>query len=1004
MNRKLLLHLLLVVAPWWVAAQTMVEGGISSSEGGPLAGATVVIPGTVVGTTSDAAGHYRIKASPGDVLQFSLLGYKTVSLTVAGTRHDVVLETDNQLMDEVVVVGYSTQRKADLTGSVSSVKGDALLKAPTPNLTNALSGKMTGVITTQQSGKPGLDDPTFIIRGKSTFGDNGTLMLVDGVERSIGKLDPNEIESITVLKDAASAAIYGVRGANGVVLVTTKRGAEGRARINYSGTVGFQRPTVVPEMMNAYEYAKYLNLAMGNVGTNTVPRFTGTEVEAYRTGALPSTDWWSETFRKNALTHQHSLTIDGGNDRVRYFVSGGLLDQDGLYEQSNFRRYNVRSNIDTKITRDLSVSVDLAGRFEKISEAAAGDYIFSTVINSKPTERPYVPDFVEPGGLGSNGQNLSPIGQATAGGYHRVENSVFNGTLSASYSFPFVPGLKLSGRFSYDRWFSNDKTFSTPYEFYTYSRDIDLYTHRVSGGGTNLYQGTAEDQRITVQAMLTYDRTFREAHNLSVLALFEGSSYEYENMQASRVNYISGAIDQLFAGPVKDLANGGSATETAMKGYALRVNYNYKDRYLFQANVRADGSFNFPRHKRWGVFPAVSVGWRLSEEPFLKGKIHNLKLRASYGEFGNDRVAAFQYLTGFVFSSGAVVGGDYMPGISDKGIANPDITWEKARNLDVGLDFGVLGGKISGEVTYFRKQTRDILLPRAASIPETFGASLPDENIGKVDNTGVEAILRYNQSFGDFRIMLEGNVTFARSKVIFMDEASNVPSWQQRTGLPLDQFFGYKALGLFQTQEEIDGWADQDGNGNATIRPGDIKYEDYDGNGTIDGMDRQRIGRSQIPELIYGLNFAFSWKGLDLTMNWQGAGRFDQYTMWDPFNLESNALRIFMDSWHENNRDARYPRLYAGTLQNNRETSSFWLYDGRYLRLRNLELSYTFSKLGFLRKAGVRGLRVFVSGNNLLTFSKMKHIDPEAPNIHPDNNSFYYPQMKTYNVGVNIEF
>ncbi len=1004
MNRKFLLILLVSVIPLWGLAQPVVRGTVTSSEGEALSGVTVIVENTTTGTVSNARGHYQLKASTGDTLIFSLLGYESVRMPVSGTEMNVVLTPDTQQVEEVVVVGYGIQRKVDVTGSVSTVKGQELLKAPVPNLTNALTGKMTGVITKQQSGKPGLDDPTFIIRGKSTFGDNGTLTLVDGVERSIGKLDPNEIESITILKDAASAAIYGVRGANGVVLVTTKRGSEGRTRINYSGTVGFQQPTVVPEMMNAYEYAKYLNLAMSNVSSNSIPRFTGAEIEAYRTGKLPSTNWWKETFRERALMHQHNLTLDGGNDRVRFFISGGMLDQNGLYDQSDFRRYNIRSNIDTKVTRDLSISVDLAGRFEKIGEAAAGDYIFTTVINSKPTERPYVPDSVEPGGLGSNGLNLSPIGQAEQGGYHRVENSVFNGTLSATYEFPFVKGLKIRGRFSYDRWFSNDKTFTTPYDFYTYDRDIDLYTRRTSGGGIDLYEGTAEDQRITVQAMLTYDRKFGNGHTISALALYEGSSYKYRNLQASRVNYISGAIDQIYAGPTKDLSNGGSANETAMMGYALRVNYNYKERYLLQANVRTDGSFNFPKHKRWGVFPAVSVGWRLSEEPFLKDRIHNLKLRASYGEFGNDRVAAFQYMTGFVMSSGSVINGDYQSGISDKGIANPNITWEKARNFDVGLDFGLFDGALSGELTWFCKKTRDILLPRSASVPESFGATLPDENIGKVDNRGWEAVLRYARQFGDFRMMLEGNLTYARSKVVFMDEAANIPEWQRRTGLPLDQFFGYKAVGLFQSQEEIDAWAVQDGNGNASLRPGDIKYEDYDDNGVIDGQDKQRIGRSQIPELIYGLNFSFSWKGLDLTMNWQGAGRFDQFLMWDPFNLESNALRMYMDSWHEGNRDARYPRLYAGTLQNNRETSSFWLYNGRYLRLRNLEISYTFSRLGFLRKAGIRGLRIFVSGNNLLTFSKIKHLDPEAPNIHPDNGSFYYPQMKTYNVGVNIEF
>lgn len=739
MNRKFLLILLVSVIPLWGLAQPVVRGTVTSSEGEALSGVTVIVENTTTGTVSNARGHYQLKASTGDTLIFSLLGYESVRMPVSGTEMNVVLTPDTQQVEEVVVVGYGIQRKVDVTGSVSTVKGQELLKAPVPNLTNALTGKMTGVITKQQSGKPGLDDPTFIIRGKSTFGDNGTLTLVDGVERSIGKLDPNEIESITILKDAASAAIYGVRGANGVVLVTTKRGSEGRTRINYSGTVGFQQPTVVPEMMNAYEYAKYLNLAMSNVSSNSIPRFTGAEIEAYRTGKLPSTNWWKETFRERALMHQHNLTLDGGNDRVRFFISGGMLDQNGLYDQSDFRRYNIRSNIDTKVTRDLSISVDLAGRFEKIGEAAAGDYIFTTVINSKPTERPYVPDSVEPGGLGSNGLNLSPIGQAEQGGYHRVENSVFNGTLSATYEFPFVKGLKIRGRFSYDRWFSNDKTFTTPYDFYTYDRDIDLYTRRTSGGGIDLYEGTAEDQRITVQAMLTYDRKFGNGHTISgagpVRRLFlqipEPSGITCElHLGGHRPD-----LRRAHEGPFKRRQRQRNGHDGLCPAGQLQL----QGALSAPGHVRTDGSFNFPKHKRWGVFPAVSVGWRLSEEPFLKDRIHNLKLRASYGEFGNDRVAAFQYMTGFVMSSGSVINGDYQSGISDKGIANPNITWEKARNFDVGLDFGLFDGALSGELTWFCKKTRDILLPRSASVPESFGATLPDENIGKVDNRGWEA-------------------------------------------------------------------------------------------------------------------------------------------------------------------------------------------------------------------------------------------------------------------------
>lgn len=1003
-KKNLLTLLFILLAMPLIAQEMIVKGNVMSTDNETLVGATILVKSKKTGATTDFDGNYSISAKKGDILVFSYIGFKTVEKKVTSNVLNVIMEPVTEMLNEVVAVGYGVQKKVDLTGSVSTVKGEALIKAATPNLTNALTGKMTGVISTQQSGEAGFDDPTFYIRGKSTFGDNSALLLVDGVERSISKLDPNEIESITILKDAASAAVYGARAANGVIIVTTKRGTQGKPKITYSGTFGFQKPTIVPEMMNAYEYAKYLNLALVNIGN--VPRFTESEIQDCKSGKKPSTDWWKETLKERAGIQQHSLNVNGGSESTKFFVSFGYLDQDGLYDLSYFKRYNVRSNIDTQITKDFSVSVDLAGRYEKLGKSAVGNGLFSTIINSKPTERAYAPDDVEKGALVSNGQNVSPIGQAAHSGYSKTENSVFQGTLQGVYDVPFLKGLKARASFSYDRWFSKAKTFTTPYEFYRYDKEIDLYTKQKSGGGISLYEGTAEDERITIQAALSYDATFNKLHNISALLLFEESSYKYSNLQASRVNYISSAIDQLFAGPDKDQTNGGSANETVRKGYVGRVNYNYSGKYLFQFNFRYDGSFNFPQGKRWGFFPAVSGGWRVSEEPFLKktGIFHNLKLRASYGQFGNDRVAAFQYLSGYKYNSGSVIGGNYQSGITDTGMANPNITWETATNMDFGLDFGILGGKLSGELTYFYKKTRDILLPRSASVPQTFGATLPDENIGKVDNKGIEAILRYNDKIGNFRFMVEGNMTFAKSKVVYMDEALNVAEQKKRTGHPFDQTYGLKALGLFRSQEEIDGWAIQDGRGNTSLKVGDIKYQDYDKSGVIDGEDIQRIGKSTVPEIVFGLNIGMSYKQFELTMNFQGATGFDQYLRWDPFNLESNALAIFKNSWSEDNPNAKYPRLYAGTVQNNREKSSFWLYDGTYIRLRNFELAYTFDKYPFFKKIGVQNLRVFVSGNNLLTFSKMKDFDPEAPNIDPDNNAYYYPQMKSYNVGLSIEF
>lgn len=986
--------------------QSSVSGKITDENGGPLVGVSVRLKGTSIGASSNAEGAYvlNVAGNTTGTLTFSFIGYQVKEEEISGrTTINVKLVPQDNKLNELVVVGYGTQKKVDVTGSVATLKGETLVKAAQPNLMNSLVGRLTGVISTQQSGKPGFDDPKFVIRGKSTFGDNSSLILVDGVERSFSRMDPNEIESITVLKDAASAAVYGARAANGVILVTTKRGVEGKPTISYTGTYGIQEPARIPDLMNAYDYARYLNIAKVNL--NQAPRFTDEQVEQFRTGVLPSTDWWSATLRKNAPVIQHNVNISGGNKDTKYFIDLGILDQDGLYELSSFKRYNVRVNLDNQITKSLKVSLDLVGRKEKLSQSALGDALFSTIINSKPTEAAYTPDNIAVGGLGSNGQDVSAIGQANDAGYNRTDNNVFQSTISALYKAPFLEGLSGKVSYSYDRFFSTNDVFNTPYSYYRYDRVNNLWTNAKSGGEINLVQAEADSYNATLQASLMYDKTFGK-HALSSLFLFEQADSRGRNLQAYREGFISSSIDQLFAGGDLNKNNNGSATETARRGYVGRINYSYDNKYLLQANFRYDGSFNFPEDKRWGFFPAVSAGWRISEESFLKGNsvISNLKLRASYGQFGNDRVPAYQYLAGFQFAAGSVFGNGYNKGIRDTGIPNLNITWETATNTDIGLEFGFLGGKLTGEVDYFYKRTKDILLPRTAAIPQSFGAILPYENIGIVDNKGFEMTLGYKNQINDFSYGIDGNFTYAKSKVIFQDESINVPAWQKTTGQPFDQYFGYKALGLFQSQEEINAWADQDGLKNQSLKPGDIKYLDYNNDGKIDGQDINKIGKSDIPELIFGLNLSAGYKGFGLSANFQGATGFQQYLRYVPFNLEAGALNMFKDSWTPDNTNAKYPALYAGIKQNNQLSSSYWLYDATYVKLRNLELSYTFGQLNLFDKVGIRGLRLFVSGSNLLTFSKLKDFDPETPNLNPDSGrAYYYPQLRSYYLGVNIK-
>lgn len=1005
-----------LIFPIMAQQKPIINGKVLSISGETLSGTSIVIEnmrtGELKSISAGESGLFQISSlslnekynlffehvgyQKDSILNYSILNNENNSLLIRMSPKQDILES-------VVVVGYGTQKKSDISGAISSVSGATLTKAPVPNLANSLAGKLTGVITAQRSGKPGFDDPTFLVRGQSTFGDNGALVLVDGVERSMSRIDPNEIASVTVLKDAASAAVYGARGANGVVLITTKRGIAGKTSLSYTGSFGFQQPTLVPKMMNGLDYATYLNMARENQGEFKI--FSEKDLEAIKTGEIPSTDWWKETLKKNAPIQQHNLMLNGGKDGTKYFISFGILDQDGLYELSNFKRYNLRMNLDNQVTKDLAISLDIGGRHENLSQSAVGDGLFSTILNSKPTEAPYVPYDIRNGGLGSNGQNVSPIGQANNSGYNKTNNNVFQGTLQAKYDAPFLKGLSAKIRFSYDRFFSDAKTFTTPYTYYNYDRINNLYSEFLTGGGTSLYEGTANDGLITTQTFVNYDNTFGD-HNISALFLVEQTKYHYQNLQASRVQFESTAIDQLFAGPELNQQNNGSANETAKQGYVGRINYDYKGKYYLQGNVRYDGSFNFPANKRWGLFPAVSVAWNMHREDFLQDNpiLSSLKLRASYGQFGNDRIPAFQYISGFRYGSGSMIGGNYQSGLVDIGIPNANITWETATNTDIGVEFGILKGLLSGEVDYFYKKTKNILLPRNASVPESFGADLPYENIGIVENQGFEAVLRFNKRINDWSIQSDINMTYAKSKVIYMDEPENVEDRIKRTGKPLNQFFGLEAIGLFQTQGEIDKSADQDGLNNLSIKTGDIKYRDYNGDGVINGEDIHDVGYSDIPNLIFGFNFVVNYKAFSLSTNLQGAKNFQQYIRFDPFNLDANALSRFKDSWTEDNRGASLPRLYSGIKQNNTLRSSFWLYDATYLKLRNIEFAYTFSDNPVFKNIGIQSLRVFAGGNNLFQWSKLNDFDAETPNIDPDRNSYYYPQLKSYTFGLNVTF
>lgn len=982
-----------------VNAQSTISGTITDMDNNPMPGVNVVIKGTASGTITDIEGNYRLTVEEeATTLVFSFVGFLTEEIAIGSQSViDLELVPDIQSLSEVVVIGYGTQEKKDLTGSVSTVKGEVLSMAPAPSLSNSLAGKLTGVLAVQNSGQPGEDGADLLIRGKSSLGNNNPLVIIDGIARdNWQRMDPNTIASLTILKDAASAAVYGARASNGVILITTKRGKTGKPRFSYMASFGTQSPTVLPKMMNVGQYAEYYTQASQNSGV-AIP-YTPEQIQQYKDGTLPGTDWWGEVMEDNAPVQQHNLSVSGGTDNTQYFISMGAFDQQGLHPLYDFKRYNVRSNLDTKIGENFSIGLDIAGRIQQKTEPSNGD-IYLHLMQSKPT----FPAYVNINGqqeLGFNGINVSPIGTALHSGDAKNDDIILQSTLKLKYDMPFIPGLSAGVNYSYDRTHGYYRRFREQYTFYVHDNINESYDASTSAP-INLLQNTFYQIQKTFQASLNYTKIL-ENHNFSALLLTEAIEYNRQNTEAYRDGFISPQFDQLFAGINGVRDNGGSAEETARLGYVGRVTYSYKDKYLFQANGRYDGSYNFAADKRWGFFPAVSAGWRISEEPFMQGLefISNLKIRASWGQFGNDRIDPYQFISGYnISNAGYVLGTNqvFSGSIDDDRLANPDITWETATNTDIGLDLGLLNNRISLEMVYFKKRTEDILSYRSGSVPGTFGGSIPRENFGIIDNEGIEAALNLRQDFGQLNLSIGGNLTFAKNKLIFVDEPVDVLPGIRKTGRALDQEYGYVAAGLFQTEEEIENWADQGSN----VTPGDIKYVDISGNGIIDGDDRQPIGKSRIPELVYGFNFSAEYKGFELTAYFQGASRYSVYRMLDAFGLGANALSMLTDSWSETNTDAAYPKLYTGQTPNNSRKSSFWITDGHYLKLRNIELAYNLPNFGIFQKAGIGSVRVALSGNNFLISSHDENFDPEG---FAGDRLLYYPQMKSMNFSVNVQF
>lgn len=1007
-----------------VAQQLNVTGSVKDALGEYIIGASVLVKGTTNGTITDIDGNFSVSGvEKGSVLEISYIGYVSQSITINDEKPlQIILKEDSETLEEVVVVGYGVQKKANLTGAVTSMKSDELLKSRAANATTALVGQMPGLISKQASGEPGADDASIFIRGIATFqGDASPAYIIDGIERTsadFARMDPNDIESINVLKDAASAAIFGMRGANGVIVITTKRGTDGKASIKYSGSVSIQSPTKLPEFANSYDYARLANQYFGS------EIYSAEAIQKYKDGSdpelYPNTNWYDEMLTKNAIQNQHNISISGGNEKIRYYVSGGFLNQGGLWEDLNYKRYNLRSNIDAQITKTTRLGVDVSGRLEKSLNSGSSYTIFKELVRNTPVLLCRYPDgtFAFPDATHPNIVAANQPG----GSYSKGETFVVDARVELEQELDFITeGLSAKGVMSYSRNNYTNKAWSV--SPYVYSKDAnnEYVLNPRTSPSLNLTQDQTNYQEYQLQ--VNYNRSFG-LHNVTAMAMVLARKGFSSTSSMFRNSFDSEILDQINAGNTDGQTMNAVDSETARASYMARVNYNYASKYLVEFNIRRDGSENFAPDKRWGTFASASLGWVVSEEPFfesLKNTINFLKIRGSYGTLGNDNTGgvSFPFYSRFELYQGAVASNGFMNNLGDyafgdlvtKGlvpgaIANSLATWEKSNKANIALD-ATLFNNLNFTVDLFTERRTNILTQRTAEVPSSFGGILPLENIGIVNNKGIDLSLNYHNSIGKVNYSVGGNFTFARNKIVEMAEAEGTSEYMRQTGRPINGYYGYKTDGIFQSQEEIDSYAKQEvaGVGYET-QIGDIKYVDVDGNGVVNSDDMTYLGYGNIPEIIYGINGSLNWKNFDFSFLMQGAAHAQVYLKGGiilPYFNQGNLPQFWVnEAWTEENPSNRYPRL-AESVHNFPATDvpgvQTYLYNASYLRLKNIEVGYTFPT-SWLSRIGVTNARVYVNAQNLFTISDVPQIDPE----NTEQEGWTYPQMKSFNFGLSLQF
>ncbi|MCM0715500.1 MULTISPECIES: TonB-dependent receptor [Parabacteroides] len=970
----------------------LVKGAVADENGLSVIGANVFIKGTTIGTITDMEGNFSLEVpSDNDILVISYIGYVEQQIPVKNRKNwSIVLKEDAQNLDEVVVVGYGTQRKGNIATAVTTVKSDVLQNRPVQTVGEALQGQIPGLSVTAK-GAPG-ESPKLQLRGSSVLkSDNSSepLVLVDGVPADFNFLNPEDIESINVLKDAASSAIYGSRAANGVLLITTKRGKMGKPTFRYNGSIGVNTPMYMPKSISSAEYARIKNEAERNMGR--APIYTDEDISKFANGTdlnrYPNTNWLDLAIQ-NSVTTRHGLEASGGTEKVRYLVSAGVDHQTGIFPNTQQNVFNVRSSTDISITKKFGISFDIRYQLRDMDALNNQEDIYKQLIQADPTMVAYYTD----GSYGYNpGFFTNPLVPLYEGGQKYTNRHEASGIFKLDYEI--IDGLKFTGIANVKYTFKNEESRARKVFYKNY------FTQEVFENGENSFSDRRDyNAYYNLQALLNYKKSFG-IHNLDILAGYQQESENSDWLKGARSGYPTDIIWELNPGPKDNWSNDGNGEHWALASFIGRINYDYDNKYILSLSMRSDASSRFAKGSRWSTFPSVAAAWRISQESFMKGTrswLDDLKIRASWGQTGSATGLGLYPSYTLISTGGLILNNTYQQIASLKTIGNQELTWEHSDMLNFGLDVKMLNSRLNFTGEYYIKNTKDILLEMP--VPLEYGFGKPNMNVGEVRNKGWELSLSWNDRINDFGYSISGNLSDNRNEVI---DLGGTGPWKGSNtytdvGLPFNSIYGYESMGLFQSDEEVANAPFQ----NSNTAAGDIRYKNQNGDDKIDANDRVVIGDPN-PHFLYGVNLGFDYKNFDLNMFFQGIGQKDRVIMDNfvrPF-FDSSIFKHHLDYWTPENAGAKYPRILNkddGT--HNYQQSDYWMINAGYFRMKNLQIGYTIPR-EILRPAGFDRVRVYFSANNLFTVSDfVPGMDPES------EKSVSYPFARTYSFGLNVQF